>query len=175
LLLIMAPFTPFVTERLWQDLFAAAEGVDSVHLAAWPAVDEALIDEDLEEQMALVRRLVELGRAARAESGIKIRQPLSRALVAAERWSDLDDQARQQIADELNVLSLESLSDAGASAHVTETPNVRTPGRRFGKRTPAGAAAIGAAEASGLAAKIRRGEGQVKVEGETPSLAAGEV
>ena len=175
LLLIMAPFTPFVTERLWQDLFAAAEGVDSVHLAAWPAVDEALIDEDLEEQMALVRRLVELGRAARAESGIKIRQPLSRALVAAERWSDLDDQARQQIADELNVLSLESLSDAEALVHVTVKPNFRTLGKRFGKRTPAVAAAIGAAEASELAAQIRRGEGQVQVEGETLSLAADEV
>jgi isoleucyl-tRNA synthetase len=175
LLLIMAPFTPFVTERLWQDLFAAAEGVDSVHLAAWPTVDEALIDEDLEEQMALVRRLVELGRAARAESGIKIRQPLSRALVAAERWSDLDDQARQQIADELNVLSLESLSDAEALVHVTVKPNFRTLGKRFGKRTPAVAAAIGAAEASELAAQIRRGEGQVQVEGETLSLAADEV
>ena len=175
LLLIMAPFTPFITERLWQDLFATAEGVDSVHLAAWPTVDEALIDEDLEEQMALVRRLVELGRAARAESGIKIRQPLSRALVAAERWSDLDDQARQQIADELNVLSLESLSDAEALVHVTVKPNFRTLGKRFGKRTPAVAAAIGAAEASELAAQIRRGEGQVQVEGETLSLAADEV
>ena len=175
LLLIMAPFTPFVTERLWQDLFAAAEGVDSVHLAAWPAVDEALIDEDLEEQMALVRRLVELGRAARAESGIKIRQPLSRALVAAERWSDLDEQARQQIADELNVLSLESLSDAEALVHVTVKPNFRTLGKRFGKRTPLVAAAIGAAEASELAAQIRRGEGQVQVEGETLSLTAEEV
>ena len=175
LLLIMAPFTPFITERLWQDLFATAEGVDSVHLAAWPTVDEALIDEDLEEQMALVRRLVELGRAARAESGIKIRQPLSRALVAAERWSDLDEQARQQIADELNVLSLESLSDAGALVHVTVKPNFRTLGKRFGKRTPLVAAAIGAAEASELAAQIRRGEGQVQVEGETLSLTAEEV
>ncbi|MFN8212626.1 MAG: isoleucine--tRNA ligase [Candidatus Nanopelagicales bacterium] len=175
LLLIMAPFTPFITERLWQDLFATAEGVDSVHLAAWPTVDEALIDEDLEEQMALVRRLVELGRAARAESGIKIRQPLSRALVAAERWADLDEQARQQIADELNVLSLESLSDAGALVHVTVKPNFRTLGKRFGKRTPLVAAAIGAAEASELAAQIRRGEGQVQVEGETLSLTAEEV
>ena len=175
LLLIMAPFTPFITERLWQDLFATAEGVDSVHLAAWPTVDEALIDEDLEEQMALVRRLVELGRAARAESGIKIRQPLSRALVAAERWADLDEQARQQIADELNALSLESLSDAGALVHVTVKPNFRTLGKRFGKRTPLVAAAIGAAEASELAAQIRRGEGQVQVEGETLSLTAEEV
>src|SRR5690606_29173221 len=106
----------------------------------------------LEERMALVRRLVELGRAARAESGIKIRQPLSRALVAADRWPDLDEQARQQISDELNVLSLESLSDAGALVHVTVKPNFRTLGKRFGKRTPSVAAAITAADAGDLAA-----------------------
>ena len=175
LLLIMAPFTPFVTERLWQDLFATSEGVDSVHLATWPTLDEGLIDADLEQRMALVRRLVELGRAARAESGIKIRQPLSRALVAADRWSDLDEQAREQIADELNVLSLESLSDAEALVHVTVKPNFRVLGKRFGKRTPVVAAAIGAADAGELVAGIRSGEGHVQVEGETVSLSADEV
>ncbi len=174
-LLIMAPFTPFITERLWHDLFATAEEVDSVHLAPWPDADESLIDVGLEEQMALVRRLVELGRAARAESGIKIRQPLSRALVAADRWSDLDEQARLQISDELNVLSLESLSDAEALVHVSVKPNFRTLGKRFGKRTPLVAAAIGAADAGALAAGIRQGQGHVEVEGETLSLTADEV
>ena len=155
LVLIMAPFVPFVTERLWQDLFAASEGVESVHLASWPEGDQAEIDDDLEAQMALVRRLVELGRAARAESGIKIRQPLSRALVAAERWQDLSEQARTQIAEELNVVSLESLSDAEALVHVTVKPNFRSLGKRFGKRTPVVAAALGQADHTSLAAALR--------------------
>ena len=142
IVLMMAPFTPFITERLWQDLFAESEGIDSVHLAAWPEVSDILIDQPLERRMALVRRLVELGRAARAESGVKTRQPLSRALVAAEHWDDLDPQARAQIAEELNVLSLESLSDADALVHVSVKPNFRSLGKRFGKRTPVVAAAI---------------------------------
>jgi isoleucyl-tRNA synthetase len=175
LVLIMAPFVPFVTERLWQDLFAASEGVDSVHLAAWPTVDSELIDEQLEEQMALVRRLVELGRSARAESGIKIRQPLSRALVAAERWDDLSEQARTQISEELNVVSLEALSDAGALVHVSAKPNFRTLGKRFGKRTPVVAAAITAADASALKHGLSSGGAVLDVDGETVTLAADEL
>ena len=58
---------------------------DSVHLPAWPEVDGSLVDDELADQMALVRRLVELGRAARAESGVKTRQPLGRALVGGGR------------------------------------------------------------------------------------------
>jgi isoleucyl-tRNA synthetase len=171
-LLVMAPFTPFITERLWQDLFAGSEHADSIHLASWPQVDEAAIDPDLELQMALVRRLVELGRAARAESGFKVRQPLSRALVAASGWEALPEQARTQIAEELNVVSLESLADAGALVHVSVKPNFRSLGKRFGKRTPVVAAAISAAEPGALVAQVRKGEGAVEVEGDT--IAVGE-
>ena len=77
---------------------------DSVHLAGWPAVDDDLLDPELTAQMALVRRLVELGRSARAASGVRTRQPLGRALVGAR---GLGRAARAscatQIADELNV------------------------------------------------------------------------
>ena len=173
--LMMAGFTPFITERLWQDLFADSEGVESVHLASWPQVDESAIDGQLENRMALVRRLVELGRAARAESGMKIRQPLSRALVAAAGWEELDAPARAQIAEELNVESLESLADAGALVRVSVKPNFRTLGKRFGKRTPLVAQAITAADATGLVTALRKGEGEVDVEGEVVSLDETEV
>ena len=175
IVLMMAPFTPFITERLWQDLFAQAEGVDSVHLAAWPAVDEAAIDDGLEQRMALVRRLVELGRAARAESGIKIRQPLSRALVAAEGWDDLSGEARAQIAEELNVLALDSLADAGALVDVSIKPNFRSLGKRFGKRTPVIAAAVSDADPTALAEGIRAGSGSIEVDGEIVELSAEDV
>jgi isoleucyl-tRNA synthetase len=173
--LIMAPFTPFITERLWQDLFARSEGTDSVHLAAWPTVEDTFIDPVLEQQMALVRRLVELGRSARAESGMKVRQPLSRALVGADGWAALNAQARQQIAEELNVLRVESLSDAEALVHVSVKPNFRTLGKRFGKRTPVVAAAITGADAAALSAAIRQGQGQVEVEGSPVDLSSDEV
>ena len=168
--LVMAGFTPFITERLWQDLFAQSEGVDSVHLASWPTVDENAIDLELEQDMALVRRLVELGRAARAESGVKTRQPLSRALVAAPRWQSLGEDARAQIAEELNVVSLESRADAGALVRVSVKPNFRTLGRRFAKRTPLVAAAVAAADPTTLVAQVRQSEGRIEVEGEMISL-----
>jgi isoleucyl-tRNA synthetase len=84
---LMAPLTPFITERVWQDMVVpvdAGRRPESVHLAAYPVGRRGLIDPALSEQMALARRLVELGRAARAESGMKTRQPLSRALASAD-------------------------------------------------------------------------------------------
>ncbi|MDR0782899.1 MAG: isoleucine--tRNA ligase, partial [Propionibacteriaceae bacterium] len=65
---LMAPIAPFITERVWQDLFVASGGAacpDSVHLATWPLASLDQIDADLEESMDLTRRLVELGRSAR--------------------------------------------------------------------------------------------------------------
>ena len=78
--LLLAPFCPFVADTMWRHLTEADED-ESVHLADWPAADIAHIDADLEAQMALARRLTSLGRAARGEASVKVRQPLSRALV----------------------------------------------------------------------------------------------
>ena len=91
LTLVMAPLTPFITERVWQDVVRPTTpgAADSVHLADWPAIDETAIDGELTAQMAQVRRLVELGRAARAASGVKTRQPLGRALVSAAGWQQM--------------------------------------------------------------------------------------
>ena len=77
--LLLAPFCPLLTERLYQELFAVSD-YDSVHLVDWPRAKSAR-DEDLEASMAVARRLTSLGRAARAEAGVKVRQPLARALV----------------------------------------------------------------------------------------------
>ncbi|MGQ0630188.1 MAG: isoleucine--tRNA ligase [Sporichthyaceae bacterium] len=174
--LLMAPLTPFITERVWQDLFS--DGLDdSVHLAAWPMVDPALIDDTLAAQMGLTRRLVELGRAARADSGVKTRQPLSRALVGAQGWSRLPAELRDQIAEELNVTRLESLAEAGGElVDYSAKGNFRTLGKRFGKRTPVVAAAIAAADAAALAADLRAGRAAtVIVDGEAVSVDADEV
>ena len=72
-------------------MFTSTGAVDSVHLTAWPEPDAGLVDSELAEQMELVRRLVELGRAARAEAGVKNRQPLARALISAPGWVSLPE------------------------------------------------------------------------------------
>ncbi len=86
---LLAPFIPFVTEQVWRALFAQRREVESVHLARWPEPDRAAIDTALGEQVALVRRLVELGRAARADAAVKTRQPLAKGLVSAPGWGQL--------------------------------------------------------------------------------------
>ncbi|MBV9822202.1 MAG: class I tRNA ligase family protein, partial [Actinobacteria bacterium] len=153
---LLAPFVPFVTERVWQALFAGTTGIESVHLASWPATD-APTDEQLSAQVALVRRVVELGRAARAASGVKTRQPLARALVSAPGWAALPEQLRQEVADELNVVELAELASAADLVDVTVKPNFRALGKRFGPRTKEVAAALSAAEPAGVAASIRAG------------------
>ncbi|HEV7654306.1 MAG TPA: isoleucine--tRNA ligase [Mycobacteriales bacterium] len=175
---LLAPFTPFVTEvvhgalvtSVWPDL------PDSVHLRDWPRIgaDGGLYDPVLADQVALVRRLVELGRSARTTSKVRTRQPLGRALVGAAGWAALPAELRAQVADELNVLSVESLGGAGGElVDVSVKPNFRSLGKRFGGGTKAVAAAVAAADPAELAAAIRAGgPASVTVDGAPVALEA---
>jgi isoleucyl-tRNA synthetase len=188
--LLMAPITPFITERVWQDMFAATsdQTTGSVHLAGWPRVEATLVDEELGAQMALARRLVELGRAARAEAGVRTRQPLRRALVGSAAWARLSEELRDEVAAELNVGTLEPLrrpeavdGDAAGRGDTdlvdhSAKGNFRALGKRFGKQTPKVAAAIAAADAGGLAATLAAdGMAFVVVDGETVQVQPDEV
>ncbi|MDF9812642.1 isoleucine--tRNA ligase [Streptomyces sp. SPB162] len=175
---LMAPLTPFITERVWQDLVVPVtpDAPDSVHLASWPVADESAINPVLSEQMLLVRRLVELGRATRAESGVKTRQPLSRALVAAAGFESLDPALHTQITEELNVISLASLSEVGGSlVDTTAKANFRALGKRFGKGVQDVAKAVAAADAAALSAALRDGTASVELNGERIPLSPDEV
>ncbi|WP_275559658.1 isoleucine--tRNA ligase [Streptomyces sp. 5-6(2022)] len=175
---LMAPLVPFITERVWQDLVVPVtpEAPASVHLTTWPEPDRSMIDPALSERMALVRRLVELGRATRAESGVKTRQPLSRALVAASGFENLGAELRAQIEEELNVSSLASLSEVGGSlVDTTAKANFRALGKRFGKGTQPVAKAIAEADAAALSVALREGNASVVVDGETVVLSPDEV
>jgi isoleucyl-tRNA synthetase len=166
--LVMAPFTPFVTERVWQDMVRSvdADAPPSVHMASWPAVDDAVIDDTLAGQVALVRRVVELGRAARAASSVRTRQPLARALVSASGWSSLPAELVAEVASELNVLDMASLSSTeGDLVDVTAKANFRALGKRYGKQVQEIAAAIAAADAASLAAGLRAGSASIDVPG----------
>jgi isoleucyl-tRNA synthetase len=157
---LMAPIAPFITEQVWQDLFVAAAatgGVDvpsSVHLATWPIIDETVIDDGLESAMELTRRLVELGRSARSEAQMKIRQPLSRALISSASLARLTPELIDEIRAELNIERVESFADAGDLVDYTVKGNFRALGKRFGKQTAEVAAAIAAADPAELASAI---------------------
>jgi isoleucyl-tRNA synthetase len=179
---LMAPFTPFVTEEVWSRAVLpgltspGAEKPDSVHLASWPEVDEAARDERLVEQVALVRRLVELGRAARTSAKVRTRQPLARALVAAPGWRVLPRDLVAEVADELNVADLVELSTVeGGLVDVTVKVDFRAVGRRLGKQVQAVAKAVAAADPAGLVAAYRAGTASVAVEGAPVPLEEGDL
>jgi isoleucyl-tRNA synthetase len=149
---------PFITEHVWQELIKPVEtdAATSIHLTSWPEVNDALIDLTLREQVALTRRIVELGRAARAESSVKIRQPLGRALIAASGWSNLPADMRDQIADELNVLDLEDIANAsGDLVSVSIKANFRALGAKYGGAVQEVAKLIAAADAAKFVAEVR--------------------
>jgi isoleucyl-tRNA synthetase len=173
---LMAPVTPFLTDYVW-GVLRAGDAPASVHLASWPQADASLINERLSEQMALARRLVELGRSARAAAVVRVRQPLARALVGAGGFAELPAELRAQVADELNVRELDTVATvAEGLVDYTVKPNYRALGGRFGKGTPAVAAAIEAANAAELAAQLSSdAKATVEVDGAPVSLGPDDV
>ncbi|NHB85243.1 isoleucine--tRNA ligase [Tessaracoccus sp. HDW20] len=175
---LLAPIMPFVTERVWQDMFHAADpdGPDSVHLAAWPKADGSLIVPALSEAMDLTRRTVELGRAARAESKVKVRQALGRMLVPTAIFEKLSPELQQEIRSELNVEAIESFASAGDVVDYSAKGNFRNLGKRFAKRTPLVAKAIAELDAAWLSSELRRvGRAVMEFEGEQVELGPDDV
>jgi len=131
--LLLAPFCPFVADEIWANLVPDA---GSVHLADWPTADPDAIDPGLEAEMAAARQVVTLGRAARTEARIRVRQPLPRAHVLhpGVTWSAA---VIHEIADELNVKTVEAVTDLDGLLEYTVVPNFRALGPRLGARLPA--------------------------------------
>ena len=104
----------------------------------------------------MTRRVVELGRAARAESAIKIRQPLQRALISAQGWSSLPADMKEQISDELNVLDLEDIAHAdGDLVDISVKANFKSLGAKYGKAVQDVAKLIAATDATALVKGLR--------------------
>ncbi len=131
LALLLAPFCPFVADAMWRAL-TDAEDDQSVHLEDWPSAVVGRMDAELEAQMGLARRLTSLGRAARSEAGMKVRQPLARALVflPAGAPAILHD----MVADELNVDAIDVAEELGDVLEFELVPNFKTLGPRLGEQ-----------------------------------------
>jgi isoleucyl-tRNA synthetase len=163
--LLMAPMVPFITEHVWQSMIRKVntEAPKSVHLADFPSADATNIDLALSQEVALARRLVELGRAARAQSQVKIRQPLGRALIAATGWNRLNPELGAQIADELNVEQLDDLASAGSElVDISIKANFRSLGARYGGAVQNIATALAKVDAATLVAQVRK-DGEVTI------------
>lgn len=176
--LLVAPFCPFVSDEMYANLVAAHDpgAPDSVHLADWP-VAAGHRDEALEQAMATVRAAVTLGRNARAESKLKVRQPLAEAVIAcpaavARRIEELVE----LVEDELNVHAVRFVTDPAELVEVTVKPNYRTLGPRFGKAMPAVAAAVAGLDPVATARAVDAGEPvAITVEGAEESVEPGDL
>jgi isoleucyl-tRNA synthetase len=150
---LLAPLTPFVADEIYEELDGSEP---SVHLCDFPVPGER--DEKLEWQMRVARDAVELGRAARAQARVKVRQPLREAVVvAADRERTAIERFEPLLLEELNVKSLRYVSEADELGRFELKPNYRALGPRFGKQMPQAAAAIAALDPARLRAGDRVG------------------
>ncbi len=142
---LMAPFTPFLAEEMYQNLLAEHDDSvpRSVHMAAWPVVDEGLIDEQLLRDTALLLNTVSLCRAARRSAGVKVRQPLGDLWVRVPS-SGVDGLKRfeAELRDELNIKQVRYLDASTDLVEYRFKPNLRVVGKKYGKRVPALTAAL---------------------------------
>ncbi len=176
---LMAPFTPFVAEELYQNLVRSLDAAapESVHLCAWPVADEAAIDAGVSFDMAAARRVVEMGRAARNAAAVKTRQPLAEVVVAlSEAEARAVEGLRDVVRDELNVKELRLVGDGSELVSFTVKPNLRVLGPRLGKQLGALQVALKQADAAALVAELRRaGEVVLAVDGGELRLAEDDV
>ena len=136
LITLLAPFMPFITEELYQNLVRSVDeqAPISVHLRDWPVVQEALIDEKLTNETHLVMRVVGLGRAAREKAQIKVRQPLNALYVRVPTSTEEEALTRldAQVLEELNIKDLELMSNDSDMLAYTLKPQVKVLGPKYG-------------------------------------------
>ncbi len=153
---ISAPFVPFMTEEIYQNLVVGLdkEAKESIHLCSWPEANEAEVDKKLEEEMDLAYTIVKLGRSARNSVNIKNRQPLSKMLISVknlpEYYSDI-------VKEELNVKKVVLSADMKDYVEFEIKPNLPVLGREYGKLIPAIKQKIAEFNQMELATKVEAG------------------
>jgi isoleucyl-tRNA synthetase len=173
---MMAPFMPFLSEAVYQNLVRRVNpgAPSSVHMATWPVHQPQRLDRTLLADMNVVQQVITLGRAARNESSLKVRQPLARLLVRLpdELASSAVERHSEQIRDELNIKAIEVIPRDAALVSYRIKPNLPVVGKRYGKLIPAIRAALAKSDGSVVAKLAARGELlKIEVEGQAIELA----
>lgn len=126
---LIAPIAPFISEEIYQNL----TGEESVHLADFPKHKDELIDLAIEEQMDLIRDICSLGRFAREDAKIKVRQPISEILLDSKRKDVIGD-LESIIKEELNVKKVVYVTEMNKYMNYLVKPNFREVGKVFGPK-----------------------------------------
>jgi isoleucyl-tRNA synthetase len=158
---LMAPFMPFLSEHIHHNLVSGltTEAPESVHMTEWPTHHPDRLDQTLLSEMEVVQRVVALGRAARNDANLKVRQPLARLLarVPDESASRAIVRHAEQIRDELNVKSVTVIPRDAELVKYRIKPNLPVVGKRYGRLLPAIQRALAAAPGADIAATVARG------------------
>lgn len=162
---IIAPFMPFLSEAIYQNLSKCDDRAAlSVHLTEWPQFDSARLNDDLVFEMDIVQTIVGLGRSAREQSRVRVRQPLSRILVCVTDVKGSQGKSTtvavhkhiQQIREELNVKEVELIESNTELVSFTVSPNFPRLGRRYGKLMPAIKVALASADSAIIAGHVQQ-------------------
>ena len=134
---LLAPVLPFITENIYQNL-ACNTGSDlpeSIHLCDYPIADQDRIDNELMQQVDGLRKLVELGRSARNQAALKIRQPLAKLayIIKDDATADFIQEHKSVILEELNVKAIERVSESSQLLSYRVKPNLPVLGPKYGK------------------------------------------
>jgi isoleucyl-tRNA synthetase len=170
---VLAPYCPFLADELYANL---ARTTESVHLTDWPEPDHGAIDDALEREMALARALVSLGRAARSDAKIGVRQPLPRAICLLAGADTLSPEIVREISDELNVKHLEVVDTLEGLLDYRVLPNFRALGPRLGPLLPRVKELLAATDGAAVRRAFEAGKVfRLEVDGETVDLGPDDV
>lgn len=150
---LIAPFASYLSEEMYRNL----TGEYSVHCADYPRANKDLIDLDLEKKMDLSRDLVTLGRAARENSKIKVRQPIAEVLIDG-KFEELLGDLVELIKEELNVKKVHFVQDLGVYMNFNLKPNFKVLGPKLGKNVNEFGKVLRGLEAHEVVAKLEAGE-----------------
>ncbi len=155
---LSAPFIPFLSESIYQNLKRALPdgSPESVHLCDWPVADSRFDDPVLLEEMDTVLKLVSVGRAARNQSGHRVRQPLASVVVACPMSVKLTDEAsvRSELQEELNVKEVTILEPGSSFVEYRVKPNLPVIGKKWGRYIPAIKAFLAEQEGRDIVAQL---------------------
>ena len=159
---LLAPILPFLSEELYQNLVRTVDESAplSIHLTDFPVADEAVIDRELSKEMSAVLTVVRLGRSARAEANIKVRQPLPAILVHTVNPEGAEAVVRlkDQILEELNVKDVRAMEDLGAVVTHEIQPNLPILGPKYGRQLGAIRSALTKLEGATVASLVEQGD-----------------
>jgi isoleucyl-tRNA synthetase len=186
---MVAPFVPFLAETLWRNLVGVPPSgglrsgneppkggtptEESVHLCDYPTGDASVVDETLSQQMRTLREIASLGRAARMDNKLKVRQPLAAVHVILsdathQKWLEAHDAL---LRDELNVKQIDYIREAEKYITYQIQPNFKRLGPRVGKLLPGLKAALGQSDGGQLLAELSsRGKVALTIGGEQVEL-----